>query len=147
MQTILKYIRQNNTPLIIGLLIGVIIGGYSTSNNTYRIGYEKPITKINDEDIEHITKLIKKLRNSIDDEVIGKLNKIDVRLSEVSSKVTDNKKASIAAIEGNANAAISAIEEYAGHKKDCNCNKARNSSESQEGREKDIMEENTIRGK
>lgn len=125
MEKIINEIKKNRKPLIIGGLLGLFIGVYG-ANHYYQSEYAKltAFTSIfglgdmankvrgNDkEDMDQVITHIKSIKDAINDGVINKLNKIDVKLSEVAINNQNNSKG-----------IMSAITEFIDARESCDCN-------------------------
>ena len=90
-------IIKNKTPLIIGGVVGLFIGIYGTSHyyqseyaklsaftNMFGLGDIVNKKPNNNDEIQDIVRNIKKLRESIEEKVIVKLNKIEGELGDIS---------------------------------------------------------------
>jgi hypothetical protein len=97
MNDVKEKIIKNKTPLIIGGVVGLFIGIYGTSHyyqseyaklsaftNMFGLGDIVNKKPNNNDEIQDIVKNIKKLRESIEEKVIVKLNKIEGELGDIS---------------------------------------------------------------
>ncbi len=97
MNDVKEKIIKNKTPLIIGGVVGLFIGIYGTSHyyqseyaklsaftNMFGLGDIVNKRPNNNDEIQDIVRNIKKLRESIEEKVIVKLNKIEGELGDIS---------------------------------------------------------------
>jgi|APCry1669189241_1035207.scaffolds.fasta_scaffold04587_2 hypothetical protein len=97
MNDVKEKIIKNKTPLIIGGVVGLFIGIYGTSHyyqseyaklsaftNMFGLGDIVNKKPNNNDEIQDIVRNIKKLRESIEEKVIVKLNKIEGELGDIS---------------------------------------------------------------
>ena len=97
MNDVKEKIIKNKIPLIIGGVVGLFIGIYGTSHyyqseyaklsaftNMFGLGDIVNKKPNNNDEIQDIVKNIKKLRESIEEKVIVKLNKIEGELGDIS---------------------------------------------------------------
>ena len=97
MNDVKEKIIKNKTPLIIGGVVGLFIGIYGTSHyyqneyaklsaftNMFGLGDIVNKKPNNNYEIQDIVRNIKKLRESIEEKVIVKLNKIEGELGDIS---------------------------------------------------------------
>jgi len=97
MNDVKEKIIKNKIPLIIGGVVGLFIGIYGTSHyyqseyaklsaftNMFGLGDIVNKKPNNNDEIQDIVRNIKKLRESIEEKVIVKLNKIEGELGDIS---------------------------------------------------------------